>query len=262
MSPSRMLLPLRKRLSCSLGSMPTTRSVYVLYVGIRLCFLSICVCYMWYVGIRVCFLSLLLCISFCPVLLGLADCTRFLSHAAASMYQCRFLQALGWDGEAKVWKDVSGNSRHGVILGADWWQDENIVVYGDHEYRTLAGKPPDSLPGALQTSDYLVLLAGWRVALNDDGTREVVRRYPWGSRYLAFSGGSADTALCLSCANNHYIAEQRGSSYRCNRWWDSEHRCDVLISRPRAYTNARQCTINASESSGHGASAQINSISG
>ena len=202
------------------------------------------------------------CISFCPVLLGLADCTRFLSHAAGSMYQCRFLQASGWDGEAKVWKDSSGNSRHGVILGADWWQDENSVVYGDHEYRTLAGKPPDSLPGGERTSDYLVLLAGWRVALNDDGTREVVRRYPWGSRYLAFSGGSEDTAGCPNCGKKDYTAQQSGSFYRCNRWGDHSHQCDVLISRSRAYTHARQCTINASESSGHGASAPINSISG
>jgi len=198
------------------------------------------------------------CISFCPVLLGLADCTRFLSHAAGSMYQCRSLQASGWDGEAKVWKDASGNSRHGVILGADWWQDENSVVYGDHEYRTLAGKPPDSLPGR-STSDYLVLLAGWRVALNDDVTRAVVGRYPWGSSMLAFSGGAASTAGCQSCNQHDYTAQQSGSAYRCNKWWDT---CDVLISRSRAYTNARQCTINASESSGHGASAPINSISG
>ena len=211
-----------------------------------------------YVGKRVCFVSLLLCISFSPVLLGLADCTRFLSHAAGSMYQCRSLQASGWDGEAKVWKDASGNSRHGVILGADWWQDDNSVVYGDHEYRTLAGKPPDSLPGG--HTDYLVLPPGWGVALNDDNTREVVRRYPWGSRFLAFSGGAASTAR--SSGDSHFdntaAVEQSGSAYRCNRWWV----CDVLISRSRAYTNARQCTINASESSGHGASAQINSISG
>ena len=262
-----MLLPLRKRLSCLLGSMPTTRSVYVLYVGIRLCFLSICVCYMWYVGIRVCFLSLLLCISFCPVLLGLADCTRFLSHAAASMYQCRSLQASGWDGESKVWKDASGNSRHGVILGADWWQDENSVVYGDHEYRTLAGKPPESLPGG--HTDWLALLAGWRVALNDDNTREVVRRFPWGSEFLVFSGGAARTAWSLGYDNTaaleqtvllqQTVLQQAGSAYRCNRWWNT---CDVLISRSRAHTNARQCTINASESSGHGASAPIKSISG
>ena len=241
MFPFRMLLPLCKQLSYSLGFMPTTRSVYVLYVGIR-----------------VHFLSLLLCISFSPVLLGLADCTRFLCHANKSKYGCRSLQASGWDGEAKVWKDTSGNSRHSVTLGAEWWQDENSAVYGDHEYRTLGSRPPASLPSG-SYSDYMALPAGWRVALNDDVTRVVVGRCPWGSRILAFSGGAASTAGCQSCnQNGPNTAEQRGSAYRCNRYYNN---CNVLVFRSRAYINARQCTINASELSGHGARAPINSIS-
>jgi len=72
-----------------------------------------------YVFIRVCFLSLLLCISFCPVLLGLADCTRFLMllDQCINVGLCRLRDGMARQKFGKMPLEIPGMASFWVLIG-------------------------------------------------------------------------------------------------------------------------------------------------